>query len=147
MSENNLLLRLEKINFQITPSALQVLENSHIPAKEIIKDIKKYWKSDKKVITVKEAVDFMLESSKFSKIAKEVKQEIKTRKKPEEMPKKLFKTYNMLKKLNHEITAGEVARYTRRKGKTELIYLYELVELGYVEKIRFEDRKPRFKIR
>ena len=59
MSESELLSRLEALNFQITPSALQVLENSHISPKEIVKDIQKNWNSTSRIITVKEAVNFM----------------------------------------------------------------------------------------
>ncbi len=147
MPESDLLSRLEQIGFQITPGALQVLENSHITPKEIIEDIKEHWTPNKaRIITVKEAINFMLESSKFAKISQELKKEIKARAKPSELPIKYQKTYNVLKKLNYEVTAGEVARFTHRKRNTETIYLNNLLELGLVSKTTSNDGKSRYKV-
>ena len=147
MLESDLLSRLEQLDFKITPGALQVLENSHITPEEIIEDIREHWNPEKeKIITVKEAINFMLESSKFAKISLELKKEIKSRKKPNDLPMKYQKTFNILKKLNRKATAGEVARFTRRKGNTESIYLNNLVKLGYVSKTVSKNNKSNYEV-
>ncbi len=136
MSEKDLLKKLKANNFQVTPGALEVLKNCHIPVNELVNDITLSWAAEERVITTKSAVKIMLNSQKFSVFSREIVQEIKSRTKPSiVVPRHLMRTYAIMKRFsNNTVKAGQIAQITHRKKATEKIYLDELVKKGFAEK-------------
>lgn len=133
MSESDLLHKLKAIDFQITPSALEVIKNSHIQINDLLTGIKRSWKSKEKVITVKEAINLILDS-RHAGISREITSEIKAHEKFLPIPRRLRRTYTILKRFEKPVTAGYIARITHRKKITEKIYLNQLVADGFAKK-------------
>ena len=140
MSEADLLNELKAIDFQITPSALEVIKNSHVQINDLLTGIKTSWKSKEKIITVKEAINLILDSREAG-IAREIASEIKAHEKFVPVPRHLRRTYTVLKRFEEPVTAGYVARITHRKKTTEEIYLNQLVKNGFVKKKKQKGRK------
>ncbi|MFX0084978.1 MAG: hypothetical protein ACFFAU_04825 [Candidatus Hodarchaeota archaeon] len=136
MSENDLLSKLKANNFQVTPGALEVFKNSHIPVNDLVNDIVLSWGDDEKIITTKKAIKVMLNSQKFSIFSKEIVSEIKERAAATVVvPRHLMRTYAIMKRFGESsVTPGQIARISRRKKNTEKIYLEQLVKEGYVKK-------------
>ena len=145
MSESNLLDKLKAIDFQITPSALEVIKNSHVQINDLLTGIESSWKSKEKIITVKEAINLIL-SSKQAGIAREIASEIKTHEKFIPVPRRLRRTYTILKRFDRPVTAGYISRITHRKINTEEIYLNQLVIGGFVIKERTKSQKARYRV-
>ncbi|UCG90159.1 MAG: hypothetical protein JSU57_00090 [Candidatus Heimdallarchaeota archaeon] len=135
MSESELLDKLKAMDFQITPGALEVIKNSHMQISDLLTGIEHSWKSDQKIITVKEAINLIL-NSRQAGISREIVSEIKTHEKFVPIPRRLRRTYTILKRLEKPVTAGHIARITHRKKTTEQIYLNQLVIDGFVKKER-----------
>jgi hypothetical protein len=146
MSESNLLDRLKAIDFQITPSALEVIKNSHLQVDDLLTGIKSSWKSNEKIITVKEAINLIL-NSKQAGIAREIASEIKTHEKFVPVPRRLRRTYTILKRFDRPVTAGYIARITHRKKNTEEIYLNQLVIGGFAIKERKKGQKAQYRVK
>ena len=140
MSEADLLNELKAIDFQITPSALEVIKNSHVQINDLLTGIKTSWKSKEKIITVKEAINLILDSREAG-ISREIALEIKAHEKFVPVPRHLRRTYTVLKRFEEPVTAGYVARITHRKKTTEEIYLNQLVKNGFVKKKKQKGRK------
>jgi hypothetical protein len=135
MSELDLFAELEQIKIQITPGAVEVLKNSNIPEAMILKEIKYSWKNKSKAITVKDAINLMLNSDKYVQISQKVHKELKeTAQISEQVPRLLRRSFFTLKKFDKPVTAGQVAQRTHRKTSTERIYLDKLVAQGFVVK-------------
>ncbi|MFX0014744.1 MAG: hypothetical protein ACFFB2_00910 [Promethearchaeota archaeon] len=145
MSESDLLNKLKAMDFQITPSALEVIKNSHIQVDDLLTGIKRSWKSKEKIITVKKAINLILDS-RLAGISREITSEIKTHEKFVPVPRRLRRTYSVLKQSNQPVTAGYIAQKTHRKKTTEKIYLNQLVSTGFVTKVRKEDSKFYYQI-
>lgn len=139
MSETDLIDKLKAMDFQITPSALEVIKNSHLQINDLLTGIETSWKSKEKIITVKEAINFILDSRQAG-ISREIVSEIKAHEKFIPVPRQLRRTYTILKRFERPVTAGHIARITHRKKTTEEIYLNQLVKDGLVKKKR-EGRK------
>ncbi|UCG03092.1 MAG: hypothetical protein JSW11_03700 [Candidatus Heimdallarchaeota archaeon] len=135
MSETDLLDKLKAMDFQITPSALEVIKNSHMQINDILTGIETSWKSKEKIITVKEAINLILDSRQAG-ISREIALEIKTHEKFAPVPRQLRRTYTVLKRFEEPVTAGHIARITHRKKTTEEIYLNQLVKAGFAKKER-----------
>lgn len=135
MAETDLLDKLKAKDFQITPSALEVIKNSHIQINDILTVIETSWKSKEKIITVKEAINLILDSGQGG-ISREITTEIKTHEKFVPVPRQLRRTYTILKRFEKPVTAGHIARITHRKKTTEGIYLNQLVKDGFAKKER-----------
>lgn len=148
MSEKDLLKKLEANNFQVTPGALEVFKNSHIPVNELVNDITLSWTTEERVITTKRAVKVMLNSQKFSVFSREIIQEIKSRTKQSiVVPRHLMRTYSIMKRFsNKTVKAGQIAQITHRKKATEKIYLEELVKQGFAQKITDESNEIYYQI-
>ena len=147
MSESNFLAKLKALDFQITPGALEVIKNSHVPFGDLIADIQKFWEGEEKIITVKEAINLMVRSREDIAISREVVSEIKARKEYVPVPRQFRRTYTILKRFEQPVTAGYVARITHRKKSTEEIYLNQLVKLGFVTEIQKDNEKKRYHIK
>ncbi len=143
MSQNDLLDKLKTIDFQITPSALEVIKNSHVEINDLLTGIEHSWKNEEKLITVKEAINLIL-SSKHAEVSREITSEIKTRAKYVSVPRRIRRTYTILKRFQKPVTAGDIARITHRKKTTEKIYLNQLIIHGYVRKEQQGRTKPRY---
>jgi Fic family protein len=145
MSETNLIDKLKAMDFQITPSALEVIKNSHMQIDDLLTGIKTSWKSKEKIITVKEAINLILDSRQAG-ISREIASEIKSHEKFVPVPKHLRRTYSILKRFEEPVTAGYVARITHRKKATEEIYLNQLVKSGFVKRKREGSKTTRYQI-
>lgn len=144
MEENELVGKLKSIDFQITPGALEIINSSKIPTKDLISELSGEWEEEKKIITVRNAINLVLtikKSPTFAAASKEVISELKTQfKKEPDIPRLLRRTYFTLKKYNTPVTAGHISRITHRKRNTELVYLKMLINLGVVKKELREDK-------
>jgi len=145
MSETDLLVKLKAMDFQITPSALEVIKNSHMQINDLLTGIKTSWKSKEKIITVKEAINLILDSRQAG-ISRAIASEIKAHEKFIPVPRHLRRTYAILKRFEEPVTAGYVARITHRKKTTEQIYLNQLVKSGFVKKEREGKKATRYQI-
>ncbi|MFW9904626.1 MAG: hypothetical protein ACFFFH_09860 [Candidatus Thorarchaeota archaeon] len=143
MSETDLLDKLKAIDFQITPGALEVIKNSHMQINDLLTGIETSWKSKEKIITVKEAINLILDSRQAG-ISREIASEIKTHKKFVPVPRYLRRTYTILKRFEEPVTAGYVSRISHRKKTTEEIYLNQLAKDGFVKKKREENKTTRY---
>ncbi len=136
MAESELLSKLKANNFKVTPGAMEVLKNSHIPVNDLVNDIAISWGDEERIITTKKAIRVMLNSQKFSVFSKEITEEIK--KKAElvvVVPRHLMRTYAIMKRFgNTPVIPGRIAQITHRKKETEKIYLEELVKNGFIKK-------------
>ncbi len=146
MSESNFLAKLKALDFRITPGALEVMKNSHVPLGDLIADIQKFWEEEERIITVKKAINLMVRSQRDIAISREVVSEIKAREKYIPVPRQLRRTYTILKRFEKPVTAGYIARITHRKMTTEEIYLNQLVKLGFVTEIQKGNEKKRYQI-
>ena len=145
MSETELLDKLKELDFQITPSALEVIKNSHMQINDLLTGIETSWKSKEKIITVKEAINLILDSRQAG-ISREIASEIKTHEKFVPIPRHLRRTYTILKRFEEPVTAGYVARISHRKKTTEEIYLNQLVRDGFVKKEQEGRKAIRYQI-
>ena len=145
MSETDLLDKLKAMDFQITPSALEVIKNSHMQINDLLTGIETSWKSKEKIITVKEAINLILDSRQAG-ISREIASEIKAHEKFVPVPRHLRRTFTILKRFEEPVTAGYVARITHRKKTTEEIYLNQLVNKGLVKKEREGKKATRYQI-
>ena len=134
MSDENLLTQLEKNNFKITPGALEIFKNSHIPIDDLITDILKNWVNKKRLITVKSAINILLTSRKVDVISREITAEIKEKFTYIEAPRYLQRTFSILKRLNSPAQAGNVAQISHRKKETEKKYLEQLFKLNFINR-------------
>jgi hypothetical protein len=143
MPENDFLEKIKEMGFQITPSALEVVKNSHIEPDQLIKEINQKWTEKEKIITVNKAINIILSSSEYVDTVKKITDEIKKYIPSEPaIPRKLRLTYFVLKKSQKTLLAGDVARITHRKRKTEQIYLNQLTDLNYiVQSVRNDGKK------
>ncbi|MHA1207387.1 MAG: hypothetical protein ACTSSO_07460 [Candidatus Hodarchaeales archaeon] len=147
MSKKNLLSQLENAKIQITPGAIEILNNSNIPTSMLYKDITQIWKGRTKPITVKDAIDLMLNSDKYVQIAKKVHKELKARQDGFiEIPRLYRRSFYTLKRFKEPVSAGQVAKLTRRKTATERVYLNFLVSEGIVKKIKTQNSKILYSI-
>jgi hypothetical protein len=147
MSRKNLLSQLENAKIQITPGAIEILNNSNIPTSMLYKDITQIWKGRTKPITVKDAIDLMLNSDKYVQIAKKVHKELKAREDGFiEVPRLYRQSFYTLKRFKEPVSAGQVAKLTRRKTATERVYLNFLVSEGIVKKIKTQNSKILYSI-
>ena len=145
MSETDLLDKLKAMDFQITPSALEVIKNSHLQINDLLTGIETSWKSKERLITVKEAINLILDSRQAG-ISREIVSEIKTHEKFIPVPRQLRRTYTILKRFENPVTAGHIARVTHRKKTTEEIYLNQLVKNGFAKKEREGRKATRYQI-
>ena len=142
MSRKNLLSQLEKAKIQITPGAIEILKNSNVPMSMLLKDLTRICKGRSKPITVKDAINLMLNSDKYVQISKKVHKELKARRKDFiEVPRQYLHSFYTLKRFKGPVSAGQVAKITRRKTATERIYLNFLVSEGIVKKTKTEKDK------
>ena len=142
MPTKSLLNQLKATKIQITPGAIEILKNSKIPTSMIVNDLTKKWKNRTKPITVKDAIDLMLSSEKYEQISKQLHKEIKTRKKAFiSVPRKYRHSFYTLKQFKEPVTAGQVAKKTKRKTNTERVYLNYLAAEGFVNKTKGKDNK------
>jgi len=145
MVDNELVGKLKTIDFQITPGALEIINSSKIPAKDLINELSDDWGEEKKIITVRNAINLVLtikKSPRFVAASKEVISELKTQfEKEPDIPRLLRRTYFTLKKYNTPVTAGHISRVTHKKKNTEMIYLSKLINLGFVKKEQRKDNK------
>ncbi len=147
MSKPDLLSELERLKIQITPGASEVLKNSKVPQAMLVKEIKKRWKQNSSALTVKDAINLMLNSDKYVQISKTVHKELKTLvDETSAVPRLLRKTFFALKKANTPATAGRISQITRRKTNTERVYLNKLTELGLIKKGRTNKNKIHYSI-
>ncbi len=147
MSKPDLSKELERLKIQITPSAAEVLMNSKVPYAMLVKEIKKRWEKDTSALTVKDAIDLMLNSDKYVKLSQTVHEELKEKvEETSTVPRLLRKTYFTLKKLSGPVTAGQVSRITRRKTNTEKVYLNRLTKLGLIKKDLLKNNKIHYLI-
>jgi hypothetical protein len=135
------------MDYQITPSALEVIKNSHIPINDLIDSLEHSLKGKEKMITVKEAINLMFRSHKDMAASRPVISELKARGKQISVPRRLLRTYSVLKRYRSAVTAGHIARITHRKKITEKIYLDQLVSQGYVEKTQTERKKIYYELK
>ena len=145
MSESDFLDKLKAIDFQITPGALEVIKNSHVQINDLLTGIEISWKREEKIITVKEAINLIL-SSKHAEVSRAIVSEIKAHEKFIPVPRRLRRTYTILKRFDKPVTAGYVARITHRKKSTEEIYLNQLVITGFVRKERKAGKKAHYRV-
>jgi hypothetical protein len=142
MSRKNLVGQLESAKIQITPGAIEVLKNSNVPTDMIIKDLTKVWKGRTTPISVKDAVELMLNSDKYAQMSKNVHKELKARQENFiSVPRRYRHSFYTLKRFKEPVSAGQVAKITRRKTATERVYLNFLVSEGIVEKVQTKDDK------
>ncbi|WP_455464167.1 hypothetical protein [Candidatus Hodarchaeum mangrovi] len=134
MSDEYLLTQLGKLNFEITPSALEIFKNSHIPTDDLIRDILKSGTTENRLITVKTAINILLTSRKVDVISREIALELKEKITYVEVPRRLNRTFLILKRLNDPVQAGNIAQITHRKKETEKKYLEQLFKLNYINK-------------
>jgi len=136
MAESELLSKLKANNFKVTPGAMEVLKNSHIPVNDLVNDIAISWGDEERIITTKKAIRVMLNSQKFSVFSKEITEEIKKKVEPVVVvPRHLMRTYAIMKRFgNTPVIPGRIAQITHRKKETEKIYLEELVKNGFIKK-------------
>lgn len=136
MAESELLSKLKANNFKVTPGAMEVLKNSHIPVNDLVNDIAISWGDEERIITTKKAIRVMLNSQKFSIFSKEITEEIKKKVEPVVVvPRHLMRTYAIMKRFgNTPVIPGRIAQITHRKKETEKIYLEELVKNGFIKK-------------
>ena len=147
MSRKNLLTQLENAKIQITPGALEILKNSNVPTSMLFKDLTQIWKDRNKPITVKDAIDLMLNSDKYVQLSKKVHKELKAKRKGFiEVPRQYRQSFYTLKKFKEPVSAGQVAKITRRKTATERIYLNSLVSEGFVKKTKTQNDKIHYSI-
>ncbi|MHA1944644.1 MAG: hypothetical protein ACXAC6_04395 [Candidatus Hodarchaeales archaeon] len=142
MSTKSLLSQLEAVNVKITPGAIEILKNSKIPANMIIKELTKKWKGRTKPITVKDAIDLMLNSNKYKEISKQLHKELKARGDDFISVPRLYRhSFYTLKQFQEPVSAGQVAKITKRKTNTERVYLNFLASEGIIEKIKGKNDK------
>ncbi|WP_455139707.1 hypothetical protein [Candidatus Hodarchaeum mangrovi] len=134
MSDEYLLTQLGKLNFEITPSALEIFKNSHIPTDDLIRDILKSGTTENRLITVKTAINILLTSRKVDVISREIALELKEKITYVEVPRRLNRTFLILKRLNDPVQAGNIAQITHRKKETEKKYLEQLFKLNYINR-------------
>ncbi len=147
MSKPDLLSELEQLKIQITPGATEVLKNSNVPHAMLIEEIKRHWKKDSSALTVKDAIDLMLNSDKYVQMSQTVHKELKKRiEETSIVPRLLRKTYFTLKRFNTPVSAGQVSRITRRRKNTEKVYLNKLTNIGLVKKTTRPDNKIHYSI-
>jgi Fic family protein len=142
MSTKSLLSQLEAVNIDITPGAMEILKNSKIPPKMIIKELTKKWKGRTKPITVKDAIDLMLTSDKYEQISKQLHKELKARGNEfVSVPRRYRHSFYTLKQFKEPVSAGQVAKITKRKTNTEKVYLNFLASEGIIKKIKGKNDK------
>jgi len=142
MSKNNLVSQLENAKIQITPGAIEILKNSNVPVSMLFEDLTQIWKGRDKPITIKDAIDLMLNSDKYVQISKKLHKELKARQKDFiEVPRQYRHSFYTLKRFKEPVSAGQVAKVTRRKTGTERIYLNFLVTQGIVKKTKTQNNK------
>ena len=147
MSNKKLLSQLESAKIQITPGAIEILNNSNIPTSMLYKDLNQIWKGRTKPISVKDAIDLMLNSDKYVQISKKVHKELKARQDAFiEVPRRYRQSFYTLKRFKKPVSAGQVAKVTRRKTATERVYLNFLVTEGIVKKIKNQNDKILYSI-
>jgi len=147
MPKKNLSGQLKNVKIQITPGAIEILNNSNVPTSMIIQDITKIWKDRTKPVTVKDAIDLMLNSDKYVQISKKVHKELKARQDDFiDVPRRYRHSFYTLKRLKKPASAGQVAKVTRRKSATERIYLDFLVSVGIIKKKKVQNGKTLYLI-
>ena len=148
MAESELLSKLKANNFKVTPGAMEVLKNSHIPVNDLVNDIAISWGDEERIITTKKAIRVMLNSQKFSIFSKEITEEIKKKVEPVVVvPRHLMRTYAIMKRFgNTPVIPGRIAQITHRKKETEKIYLEELVKNGFIKKKLKEKKQYSYQI-
>ena len=147
MSELDLLAELKQIKIQITPGAAEVLKNSNIPDAMILKEVRSKWKNKSETITVKDAINLMLNSDKYVQMSRGVHKELKEiAELSKQIPRLLRRSFFTLKHFDTPVTAGQIAQRTRRKTTTEKIYLNKLAEQGFVTKKKRKDNKSVYSV-
>ncbi len=147
MSESNLFKELKQLKIQITPGAAEVLKNSNVPKAMILKEVKKKWIDKSDAITVKDAINLMLNSDKYIQLSRKVHKELKEKVQPSiQVPRLLRRSFYTLKNFDNPVTAGQVAQRTHRKTSTERIYLNKLAAKGFVSKIQDKNSKTLYSI-
>ena len=137
MSTKSLLSQLEAVNIKITPGAIEILKNSKIPANMVVKELNKKWKGRTKPITVKDAIDLMLNSNKYQQISKQLHKELKARGNGFiSVPRRYRHSFYTLKQFQEPVSAGQVAKITKLKTNTERVYLNFLASEGIIKKIK-----------
>ena len=147
MSKPDLVSTLEGLKIQITPGATEVLMNSKVPHSMLVKEIKKRWQEDHSALTVKDAIDLMLNSDKYIQLSQKVHQELKEKvEETSTVPRLLRRTYFTLKQFNTPVSAGQISRITHRKTSTERVYLNRLTKAGLVKKYSKKNKKIHYSI-
>ena len=147
MSESNLFTELKQLKIQITPGAAEVLKNSNVPKAMILKEVKERWIDKSDAITVKDAINLMLNSDKYIQLSRKVHKELKEKVKTSiQVPRLLRRSFYSLKQFDKPVTAGQVAQRTHRKTSTERIYLNELAAKGLISKSQGKTDKTLYSI-
>ncbi|MHA1974798.1 MAG: hypothetical protein ACTSW1_17505 [Candidatus Hodarchaeales archaeon] len=135
MSKDTFKKELEKTGLNITPGALEVLKNSHISVTELKKTLTHIKRNKSKVITVRKAIDMILDikESKYKELG--IISELKHRSTVNNLSKPLQKTFYTLIRLGKASLPGHVSKITHRRKKTEKRYLSILSELGLVQRV------------
>ena len=147
MSDSDLFTELTHLKVQITPGAAEVLKNSNVPKAMILKEVKKMWIDKSDAITVKDAINLMLNSDKYIQLSRKVHKELKEKVKTTiQVPRLLRRSFYSLKQFDKPVTAGQVAQRTHRKTSTERIYLNELAAKGLISKSQGKTDKTLYSI-
>ncbi|MFW9855243.1 MAG: hypothetical protein ACFFFG_09280 [Candidatus Thorarchaeota archaeon] len=139
-----MLSKLRALGFQITPSALEVINGSKIPVDEIVAELKSTWGEKEKVLTVEKTISLVLTIKDRIKESLPSVTAIEADSLPE-VPRLLRRTFLALKRYSGPVTAGYIARRTRRKKSTETIYLNKLAEEGLITKEIRNDNQTVYK--
>ncbi|MHA1227644.1 MAG: hypothetical protein ACTSPV_12935 [Candidatus Hodarchaeales archaeon] len=140
MSEDVFKEELEGTGLEITPSALEVFKNSYIAPNELIKALINIKNEKQKVITVRKAIDIILEINEHKYKERRLISELKLKTELKKLPKPLQRTLKALIKLNRPSLPGDISRITHRRKKTEKRYLTMLSDLGFVQQIEKEQK-------
>lgn len=137
--------KLKGIGFQVTPSALEVINGSRLPIEEIVTELSGSWKDSNKVLTVEKTITLVLMIKNRIKESLPPPTAAKTSFIPE-VPRLLRRTFFALKQFKGPVTAGYIVRKTHRKKSTETVYLNKLVTLGFITKEKREDDQIVYKL-
>ena len=148
MSAVEMIDKLKNIGFQVTPSAVEVINGSKVPIDEIVTELSGSWKDSDKILTVEKTINLVLTIK--NRIKESIPPPAATRATSiPEVPRLLRRTFFALKELlrsQERVTAGHIVRKTHRRKSTETVYLNKLVELGIVKKIKHKNKQPNFKL-
>ncbi|MFW9780033.1 MAG: hypothetical protein ACFFE8_14370 [Candidatus Heimdallarchaeota archaeon] len=140
-----MLRKLRELGFEITPSALEVINGSKIPVDEIVAELKATWRDKEKILTVEETISLVLAIKDRIKESLPSVTVSRVDSLPE-VPRLLRRTFFALKQFSGSVTAGHIVRKTRRKKSTEIIYLNQLAKHGFITKEIRKDNQTVYKV-